>query len=75
MDNTNQAAPPAGHAVLLDSDTDAEFLGWQKLGGGVAVALYVITAAGHPLLGSTVSGKTLDALNLKIPETPALKGR
>ena len=47
---------------------DAAFLGWQKIPRGDLVALYRVTAAGHPSYGSTVSDKTLLNLNLRIPE-------
>lgn len=49
------------------SDSDAKFLGWQKTGAGKVFALYNITAAGHPSLGSTVTDKTLHKLNLQVP--------
>lgn len=53
-----------------DADSDAKFLGWQKTKSGEPVALYNITAAGHPSYGSTVSEKSLEKMNLEIPETP-----
>jgi hypothetical protein len=49
---------------------DAVFMGWQKTGSGEAFALYNITAAGHPSLGSTVTGEGLRKLDLQIPRTP-----
>ncbi len=51
-------------------DSDAKFLGWQETKSGEAVALYNITASGHPSCGSTVSEKSLQQMNLQIPETP-----
>ena len=50
--------------------TDAIFLGWQSTRSGDVFALYNITAKGHPLLGSTVTGKTLRKLNLQAPGAP-----
>ncbi len=49
---------------------DAVFVGWQKTGGGETFALYTITAADHPSLGSTVTDTSLRKLNLQIPRTP-----
>jgi len=49
---------------------DAVFVGWQALQSGLHVALYNITAAGHPSLGSTVTEDGLLKLNLQIPQTP-----
>jgi len=53
---------------------DAVFMGWQKIKPGRVFALYNITAAGHPSLGSTVTGKTLHKLNLKVPGAPLPQG-
>jgi hypothetical protein len=52
------------------SDSDASFLGWQEGYSGQSVALYNITAKGHPSFGSTVSEMSLRKLNLRIPNTP-----
>ena len=49
---------------------DAIFMGWQKTGSGRTFALYTITAARHPSVGSTVTGESLARLNLRIPRTP-----
>jgi hypothetical protein len=49
---------------------DAVFIGWQPIRSGEPIALYNITAAGHPSNGSTVTDKTLMKLNLQIPGTP-----
>jgi hypothetical protein len=49
---------------------DAVFLGWQLIRSGDPIALYNITAVGHPSHGSTVTDKTLMKLNLQIPGTP-----
>ena len=49
---------------------DAVFRGWQKTSSGEVFALYNITAAGHPSLGSTVTDESLLKLNLQIPQTP-----
>jgi hypothetical protein len=48
-------------------NVDAVFIGWQPTRSGEVFALYDITARGHPLLGSTVTHKTLHMLNLHIP--------
>jgi hypothetical protein len=50
------------------SNSDAIFCGWQKTLSGDNIALYNITAANHPFQGSTVSEKTLNKLNLKMPK-------
>jgi hypothetical protein len=57
---------------LHGRDEDAVFMGWQTAGGGKAVALYNVTAAGHPSFGSTVTEKSLLKLNLQVPQTPLL---
>jgi hypothetical protein len=54
---------------------DAVFIGWQEIQTGDVVALYCVTAAGHPSYGSTVSAKTLDKLNLRIPQIPLLESK
>ena len=59
------------HTNHFDSNSDAKFLGWQKTISGETVALYNITASGHPSCGSTVSEKSLQQMNLQIPETPS----
>lgn len=56
------------HNKTSGSNSDAVFLGWQKTDSGKAFALYNITAANHPLFGSTVTARTLTALNLQIPK-------
>jgi hypothetical protein len=58
------------HNNQSDSNSDAKFLGWQRTMSGEAVALYNITASGHPSCGSTVSEKSLEKMNLQVPETP-----
>ncbi len=55
------ALPPGAHRE------DAVFIGWQENASGLAFALYEITAAGHPALGSTVSEKGLRKLKLQVP--------
>jgi hypothetical protein len=58
------------------SDSDAVFIGWQKTHLGSIFALYIVTVAGHPLCGSTVSEKTLKKQNLRPPPTqPGFEGR
>ncbi|MGB2869501.1 MAG: hypothetical protein WBD36_13685 [Bacteroidota bacterium] len=56
------------------SDSDAEFLGWQKTPSGEQFALYNVTAEQHPLYRSTVSEQTLRRENLEIPSTPSPQG-
>jgi hypothetical protein len=50
-----------------NSDSDAEFLGWQKNSTGEAFELYNVTAEQHPLFHSTVSKKTLLREKLEVP--------
>ena len=57
-----------------DSDSDAVFIGWQEMHSGGVFALFIITAAGHPSYGSTVSEETLNKLNLQIPRGHSSKG-
>ena len=47
-----------------ESKSDAEFIGWQETLSSEAIALYTITAAGHPSFGSTVTEENLNLLNL-----------
>jgi hypothetical protein len=54
---------------------DAVFMGWQKTTGRETFALYNITAAGHPSLGSTVTEKSLLKLNLQVPQTLLRPGK
>jgi len=49
---------------------DAVYLGMQQTQSGDTYPLYNITADSHPLYGSTVSEKTLQNLNLRIPDRP-----
>jgi len=61
---------PSAPALRQSTQTkDAIFMGWQKTKSGEIFALYNITAAGHPSLGSTVTDKSLLKLNLQIPQT------
>ena len=50
------------------ADSGAVFFGWQKTLSGEDMALFNITAANHPFHGCTVSERTLNKLNLQIPE-------
>jgi hypothetical protein len=52
------------------SDSDAEFIGWQKTMTGEKPALFTVKAKQHPLYGSTVSETTLRQQNLENPHTP-----
>jgi hypothetical protein len=56
------------------SDSDARFIGWQENLKGEVLALYNITAANHPLYGSTVTGKSLRDMNLHVPDAPPPEG-
>lgn len=53
---------------------DAVFMGWQRTGLGEIFALYNITAADHPSLGSTVTEQGLRILNMQVPRTPLPQG-
>jgi hypothetical protein len=57
------------------SDSDAVFIGWQETHSGGLFALYIITVAGHPSYGSTVSEETLNKLNLQIPRQHSFKDK
>jgi len=54
---------------------DAVFMGWQRMESGELLALYNVTATGHPSLGSTVTDKSLLELNLQVPQTPLRPGK
>jgi len=54
---------------------DAIFTGWQETHAGETFALYMVTAAGHPSLGSTLTDKSLLKLNLQVPRTPSRPAR
>lgn len=47
---------------------DAVFIGWQPSGFGEPIAIYNVTAEGHPANGSTVTARTLRKMSLRIPE-------
>ena len=49
-------------------NSDAVFLGWQQTPWGTPMALFNITARGHPSYGSTVSEDTLRKFHLQIPQ-------
>ena len=51
-------------------EADAIYIGWQTTSAGDTFPLYNITAEDHPLNGSTVTDKTLNELNLRIPGAP-----
>ena len=57
-----------------ESESDAKFLGWQKTQTGENIPLYNVTAENHPSYGSTVTGNTLNKLNLKTPDVPLSRG-
>jgi len=54
----------------LTENSDAVFVGWQKMSSGKKFPLYNITAEHHPSKDSTVSNDTLRKLKLQIPTTP-----
>lgn len=51
--------------------SDAVFLGWQQTPWGKPMALYNITALGHPSYGSTVLEETLQKFQLQVPRIPS----
>ena len=55
------------HTKPSDSDSDANFLGWQGKLSGELFPLFNITVADHPLYQSTVSEATLRRLRLRVP--------
>jgi hypothetical protein len=56
----------------VPGNSDAAFLGWQRISSGNAIALYNVMVKNHPLYQSTVTAGTLRELNLKIPPTPSM---
>jgi hypothetical protein len=64
-----------GNKKPTASNSDAVFIGWQETLTGSAFALYIVTAAGHPPYGSSVSEKTLNNLNLEIPKQQSSRGK
>jgi hypothetical protein len=54
----------------LTENSDAVFVGWQKMSSGEEFPLYNITSKHHPSKDSTVSNDTLRKLNLRVPTTP-----
>jgi hypothetical protein len=67
-------SPTAGSFPQSTRSEDAVFKGWQATRSGEVFALYNITSAGHPALGSTVTDKTLHKLNLQVPSAPLPDG-
>jgi hypothetical protein len=65
----------ASDSPQSNQSEDAVFIGWQQVDEKEAFPLYTITASDHTSYGSSVSDKTLRALNLQIPETPPFKNR
>ena len=66
--------PTAGSVPQSTRSEDAVCKGWQITSSGEVFALYNITAAGHPALGSTVTDKTLHKMNLHVPGAPPPEG-
>ena len=59
------------HTKPYDSDSDANFLGWQGKLSGELFPLFNITVANHPLYQSTVNEATLRRLHLRVPRIPS----
>ena len=66
--------PTAGSLSQSTRNEDAIFKGWQETRSGEVFALYNITSAGHPAVGSTVTERTLHKLNLEVPCAPLPEG-
>ena len=62
--------PPNDTRVKANQGKAAEFRGWQLSSDGL-FPLYNILEKDHESLGSTVTEKTLQALNLRTPRTPS----
>jgi hypothetical protein len=60
------------HTNPVCSDSDADFVGWQKTASGKSFPLFNITIEDHPLYRSTVSDETLRGLCLRVPRTLSL---
>ncbi len=58
-----------------DTKSEAVFIGWQEGLGGTRLALFNITADGHPASGSTVSETTLRELDIQVPRVPFNKSK
>jgi phage/plasmid-like protein (TIGR03299 family) len=54
-----------------DSDSDANFIGWQEKLSGELFPLFNITVADHPLYESMVNETTLRGLGLRVPLIPS----
>ena len=50
--------------------SEAIFIGWQETRVGTRLALFNITADGHPSNGSTVCEPTLRKLDIQVPGVP-----
>jgi hypothetical protein len=50
--------------------SEAVFIGWQEGLVGTRLALFNITADGHPSNGSTVGENTLRKLDIQVPAVP-----
>jgi len=61
------------HFDEIQSEQDAQFVGWEEDSSGDRFAFYKIIAADHPLIGSRVTEKGLKYLNLRVPHTPLLE--
>jgi len=60
---------------LSGKKADVEFIGWQEGLDGIRLALFNITADGHPSNGSTVCETTLRELDLQDPRVPFNKSK
>jgi hypothetical protein len=61
------------HFDEIQSEQDAQFVGWEEDSSGDRFAFYKIIAADHLLFGSKVTEKGLRELNLRVPATPVVK--
>lgn len=57
----------------LFRNQDAEFIGYQEFPNNEPIAIFNVLKNNHPNYKSTVTAKTLNKLNLKIPDVPSFK--
>jgi hypothetical protein len=60
------------HTNSPGSDSDANFIGWQKTLSEDFIPLFTITVADHPSYQSTVSVASLRRLGLRVPRILSL---
>lgn len=68
-ENSDHRDQPQSNEADNGRNIDAVFIGWQVLRNGGKIALYNVTAKGHPLHGSTVTDRTLREHNLWVPQS------